>query len=303
MIKKYGLSGKKFKKKLPLFILTLPALIYVIIFNYVPMYGLAIAFQDYRASRGVWGSEFVGLKHFIRFVSYPDFWRLLRNTLALSLYSLVTFPIPIVFALLLNEMKNQRFKKGVQMISYAPHFISTVATCGMIILFVDKDGFIGQLYGFVTGQGKNLLAVPELFGDIYVWSGVWKHLGWGAIIYIAALSGVPAELVEAAKIDGANRLQVIWHINIPSIMPTIIIMFIMEMGRVLSVGFDKVFLLQNDLNLDVSNVISTYVYRIGIIGGQFSYSTAIGLFNTLANVLMVLLTNFICKKLSGTGLW
>ena len=295
--------AKKFKKFWPLFTLMLPAIIYVIIFSYGPMYGLIIAFKNFRPKLGYWGSEWVGLQHFRRFLSYPDFWELIRNTLSISIYSFLTFPIAIIFALLLNEVKNERFKKTVQMVTYAPHFVSTVVLCGMIALFVDRDGILGRMYEMVTGESQNLLTIPKFFSSIYVWSGVWQGTGWGAIIYMAALAGVPAELVEAARIDGAGRVKVIWHVNIPSILPTIVIMLIMNTGHILSVGFDKIYLLQNNLNLDVSSVVATYTYQIGLIGGQYSYSTAIGLFNTLVNVSMILLSNTICKKLSGTGLW
>lgn len=294
---------KKLKKYWPLYTLILPALIYLIIFCYVPMYGIIIAFKNFKPKLGYWGSEWVGLKHFIRFISYPDFWKMIRNTLSISLYSLATFPCAILLALSLNEVKKIRFKKAVQMVTYAPHFLSTVVMCGMITLMVGREGIIGRLYEMFTGTSENLLTVPQFFSSIYVWSGVWQSTGWGTIIYIAALSGVPGELIEAAKIDGANRLQVIRHINIPCILPTIIIMFIMNTGNILSVGFEKIFLLQNDLNLEVSKVISTYTYEIGLLSGQFSYSTAIGLFNTVVNIIMILIVNTICKKISGIGIW
>ncbi len=252
---------------------------------------------------GYWGSEWVGLEHFRRFLSYPDFWKIIRNTLSISLYSLATFPCAIILALLLNEVKNIRFKKTMQMVTYAPYFLSTVVMCGLITMMVGREGLFGRLYGMFTGQSENLLTIPGYFSSIYVWSGVWQATGWGIIIYIAALSGVPGELVEAAKIDGAGRLKIIRHINIPCIMPTIVITFIMNTGSILSVGFEKIFLLQNDLNMQASNVISTYTYQVGLLGGQFSYSTAIGLFNTAVNVVMLLFANTICKKVSGTGIW
>lgn len=300
-LKKTGIS--RIVKCWQLYVLILPALIYLIIFDYGPMYGIIIAFKDFRVSKGYWGSEWVGLKHFIRFLSYPDFWKMMKNTLAISLYGMVTFPFAIVLALLINEIRNTAFKKTVQMITYAPYFLSTVVMCGMITLFVGREGVIGQLFTLVTGESVNLLTKKEYFASIYVWSSVWQHTGWGTIIYLSALAGVPGELVEAAKIDGANRFQVIRHINIPCILPTIVIMFIMSTGSVLSVGFEKIFLLQNDLNLDVSRVISTYVYEIGLAGGQFSYSTAIGLFNNVVNIIVILIANKISKKVSGIGIW
>lgn len=300
---KSNVERHSLKKCWPLYLLMAPAVLWTFQFCYRPMYGIIIAFKDYKTKLGYWGSEWVGLKHFIRFLEYPDFWKLIRNTLSISLYSLATFPCAIILALLFNELKNAKFKKVVQMITYAPHFLSTVVMCSMITLMVGREGPIGYLFYLITGESKNLLTVPEYFSSIYVWSGVWQGIGWGTIIYLAALAGVSPELIEAARIDGANRLQVIWHVNIPCIMPTITICFIMSMGGVLSVGFEKIFLLQNDLNLETSRVISTYTYEIGLIGGQISYSTAIGLFNTLVNLFMITLANKVVKKLSGTGIW
>lgn len=294
---------KNIKKYWQLYLLVLPAIIYVLIFSYGPMYGIVIAFENYKPKQGYLGSEWVGLEHFIRFLTYPDFWKLIGNTLRLSLYSLLTFPCAIILALLINEIKHNKFKKTVQMITYAPHFLSVVVMCSLVIMMVGRDGPLGQLYAFFTGESENLLTIPEFFSSIYVWSGVWQSTGWGTIIYLAALSGISPELIEAAKMDGANRMQVIRHVNLPGIKPTIVIMLIMSMGQILSVGFDKVFLLQNDLNLGVSSVISTYTYQIGLIGGQFSYSTAIGLFNNIVNVIMLLIANTTVKKLSGTGLF
>lgn len=294
---------KKYKKFWQLYLFLLPALVYEIVFAYGPMYGIIIAFKDYKANLGYWGSEWVGLKHFIRFLNYPEFWKLIRNTLSISLYSLATFPIPIILALLINEVKNTRFKKTVQMITYAPHFMSTVVVCGLIKMLVGREGPLGLLCEFIMGQSQYLLDVPAFFTSIYVWSGVWQNMGWNTIIYLSALSGVPQELIESAKIDGATRWQVIRCINVPCILPTIVITFIMSTGSVLSVGFEKIFLLQTDLNVEVSRVISTYTYDIGLIGGQFSYSTAIGLFNNLVNVAVVLLVNKIAKKISNIGIW
>lgn len=296
-------KGRKVIKYWQLYMLLLPALIYIIIFCYGPMYGIIIAFKDYKVKLGYWGSEWVGLKHFIRFLTYPEFWKLVKNTLSISLYSLATFPCAVILALLINEINNNRFKKTVQMVTYAPHFLSTVVLCGMVTLFVGRDGMLGQLYELITGQEENLLYIPEYFSSIYVWSGVWQSTGWGTIIYLSALSGVSQDLIESAKIDGATRLQVIRYVNIPCILPTIVIMFIMNTGTVLSVGFEKIFLLQNDLNMETSRVISTYTYDIGILGGQLSYSTAIGLFNNVVNVAVILLANKLAKKLSGTGIW
>ena len=295
---------KRFLKNWQLYALLLPAVIYVFIFSYMPMYGVQIAFRDYRTSLGIWGSEWVGLKFFKQFVNYPNFLLLLKNTLSIGLYSIATFPCSIIFALMINEVKNVKFKKTVQMISYMPHFLSTVVICSMLTLFLnEKTGVINTIIEALGGTRQEFLTIPSLFNDIYVWSGVWQGLGWGAIIYIAALSNVPSELVDAAKVDGANRLKVIWHVNIPSIMPTIVIMLVLSCGGILAVGFEKVYLLQNSLNLSSSQVISTYVYEIGIRGGQFSYSSAIGLFNNLVNVTILGIVNVVAKRLSGTGIW
>lgn len=299
-MKKRVRNAKKFAQ---LYLLLIPALIYILIFSYGPMYGIIIAFKDYRPKLGYLGSEWVGLKHFIRFFTYPEFWKLIKNTLGISLYSLATFPCAVIFALLLNEIQATKFKKTVQMITYAPHFLSTVVIGGLITMLVGRTGVLGGLYTFFTGESQDLLTIPQYFSSIYVWSGVWQSLGWSSIIYLSALAGVPQELVESAKIDGAKRAQIIRYVNVPCIMPTIVIMFIMSTGGVLSVGFEKIFLLQNSLNMETSRVLSTYTYEIGLIGGQFSYSTAIGLFNNLVNVVMILFANTIAKKVSGIGIW
>ncbi len=294
---------QKLRKYWPLYLLLAPAVIYLIIFNYGPMYGVQIAFKDYRASKGIWGSEWVGLKHFIRFVTYPNFWKLIKNTLSINLLGMCMFPISVILALSLNEVPWPKFKKTVQMLTYAPYFLSVVVLCGMVTMFVSRDGLIGQLYGLITGEPTNLLGKAEYFPWIYVLSNVWQSTGWGTILYLSALAGISPELVEAAKIDGATRMQVIWHVNIPGILPVVIMTFIMSTGNMLSVGFDKIFLLQNQLNMETSEVIASYTYQIGLVGGQFSYSSAIGLFNTAVNLAVLLLVNKIVKMLSGTGIW
>lgn len=294
---------KRYKKYWQLYLLLLPTLFYIFVFEYGPMYGIIIAFKNYKPKLGYLGSEWVGLKHFVRFWTYPEFWKLIKNTLGISLYSLATFPCAVILALLINEIKNTRFKKTVQMITYAPHFLSTVVVCGLIRMIVGREGPLGQLYGLVNGQSTNLLNLPSYFSSIFVWSGVWQNIGWNTIIYLSALSGVSQELIESAKMDGATRTKIIRYVNIPCILPTIVITFIMRTGSLLGVGFEKIFLLQNPLNMEVSRVISTYVYDIGLIGGQFSYSTAIGLFNNLVNLLMIFIVNRIAKKVSGIGIW
>ncbi len=282
----------------------LPSLVYLFIFAYIPMYGVQIAFRDFSPRKGIWGSEWVGLEYFKRFIEYPNFKFLMMNTLRIGLYSLATFPCPIIFALMLNEVRSSKFKKSVQMISYIPHFLSTVVVCSMVTLFFNqKTGVVNAIIEFLGGTRTDFLTKASYFEDIYVWSGVWQGLGFGAIIYIAALASVPMEQIEAARIDGATRLQIIWHVNIPYILPTIIIMLIFSCGGILGVGFEKILLLQNDLNLSRSQVISTYVYEIGIRGGQFSYSSAIGLFNTIINVTILAIVNEIARRFGETSIW
>lgn len=295
---------KKFKYNWQLYVLLLPAVIYVIIFNYQPMYGIQIAFRDFKVKAGIWKSEWVGLEHFIRFINYPNFWLMMKNTLVLGLYGFATFPISIIFALLLDETKNLKFKKTVQMITYMPYFLSTVVVVAMLSLFCDVDsGIINMLVEFFGGQRQDFMTSPEHFPSLYVWSGVWQGFGWGAIIYTAALSGVSSELIEAARIDGANRLKIIWHVKLPAIMPTIVIMLIFSCGGILNVGFEKIFLMQNALNTSVTTVFSTYTYEIGLRGGQFSYSTAVSLFNTVVNLVILTIVNTVAKKTTEIGIW
>lgn len=293
-----------FTRNWQLYILLLPAVIYLFIFNYKPIYGVQIAFRDYSTKAGIWKSTWVGLKHFRTFLNFPNMIMLLKNTLTLGVYTLATFPCAVIFALMVNEVKNTKFKKMVQMISYMPYFLSTVVVCSMIVLFFNqRTGVVNALIEMLGGSRVDFLTVPEYFADIYVWSGVWKNIGFNSIIYIAALTGVPSELQDAAKVDGANRFQVIWHINIPHIMPTVIIMLILSCGSIMNIGFEKVLLLQNSLNLSASQVISTYVYEVGLRGGQYSYSSAIGLFNNIVNIVLLVIVNFIANKASGTGVW
>lgn len=279
---------------------------YLIIFKYLPMYGVQIAFRDYAPAKGITGSPWVGFKHFQKFISNYQFKQIVWNTIAISLYQLLTFPLPIVLAIFLNYVKKERFKKAVQMVSYAPHFISTVVMVGIIIQFLDaRSGVVNALITAVGGEAKNFMAYPEYFRHIYVWTGVWQGIGYSSIIYIAALSGVSAELHEAAIIDGANIVKRIWHVDLPAIRPTIVIMLIMQCGSILSVGYEKIYLLQNSLNRNQSEIISTYVYKQGIAAAlpQYSYSTAIGLFVAIVNVILLILVNQITKKLGETSLF
>lgn len=269
------------------------------------MYGVQIAFKDFSTSAGIWASKWIGLKYFLRFFDYPYFWRILWNTVSINLYSLAAgFPAPILLALMLNELRGKAFKRTVQMVSYAPHFISTVVICGMINLFLDDDyGLVNTLMAMAGIPAVNFMSEPKWFSTVYVWSGIWQGVGWGTIIYLAALAGISPELVEAARIDGANRFRIMCHVNIPGILPTVIVLLILNCGQMLSLGFEKVWLLQNKLNLDASEIISTYVYKIGLGSGEFSYSTAIGLFNTVVNLVLLILVNSLARRTSDYALW
>ena len=296
--------GKSIWKHRAYYVLMLPAVIYVAIFCYGPMYGIQIAFQDFRPVLGYSGSPWVGFKHFIEFFQGPNFWRMLSNTLTLTLYSLVVgFPIPILLALLLNEVK-EKFRKPVQTILYAPHFISVVVMVGILnLIFSPSMGLVNNIIQALGGESVYFMTQPGAFRHIYVWSGIWQEMGWNAVIYIAALSTVDEELHEAARIDGASRLQRIWYINIPWILPTIIILLVMRVGSLASVGYEKIYLMQNDLNIEVSEVISTYVYKRGIVNTNYSFSTAVGLFNNLINILLLVLANLFARKTTKTSLF
>ena len=298
--------GKQLKKSWPLYILLLPAIIYTVVFSYVPMYGVQIAFKNFRPSLGINGSEWLDplFKNFTRFFTYPDFWKMIKNTLAITLYSLATFPCAIIFALMLNEVRQLWLKKSIQMVTYATHFLSEVVVCSLVIMMLDRaNGPINNLIALLGGERFPFMTEAKAFPSIYVWSGVWQNLGWNSILYISVLASISPEIVDAAKVDGASRLQIIRHVNIPGIMPTIAITFIMSVGGLLSVGYSKIYLLQNDLNISASQVISTYVYEIGILGGQYAYSTAIGLFNNVVNIICLLIANAVVKKLTDTGLF
>lgn len=287
-----------------LYILIAPATIYYAIFHFWPIYGIQIAFRNYKAKLGISGSTWVGLAHFERFINGPNFWKLLQNTLSISLANLIFgFPVPILLALTINELRGKRFKRIVQTVSYAPHFISTVVMVSILQIFLNANtGIINKLLGLIGAGPFDFLGHGPWFSSIYVISNIWQNMGWNSIIFLAALSGVDASQTEAAMVDGASRLQRIWYINLPAILPTIITMFILNSGKVMAVGYEKAYLMQNALNLDYSEIISTYVYKVGLINSQFSFSAAVGLFNSLCNVALLLLVNFISKKLSDTGL-
>lgn len=288
-----------------LYALISPVIAYYVLFQYVPMYGIQIAFKDFIATQGIWGSPWVGFEHFDRFFNSYYFWRLIKNTLGIGLYSLaVGFPIPIILALLMNEVRAERFKKFVQTITYAPHFLSTVVVVGMMMIFLSpRYGIINHFIEMVGGQPINFMTEPSWFKSLYVLSDVWQTMGWSSIIYLAALAGIDNQLHEAARVDGATRLQRIWHINIPGIMPTIIILLILNMGSIMGIGFEKVLLMQNNLNMESSDIIATYVYRMGIQNAEYSFSAAIGLFNSVINFILLVVVNFISKRVSETSLW
>ena len=300
--KKKGLSALKQYKNL--YIMLIPVVVYYIVFHYVPMLGNIIAFQDYKISRGILASNFVGLKHFEAFVNDVYFWRLLRNSLVINLYNLVLgFPAPIIFALLLNEVQNKKFKKSVQMITYIPHFISAVIVCGLVTSFLANDGVINAVINSFGGENIQFMTVPSYFPMIYAVSGIWQNLGWNSIIYLSALSAIDQELYEAAAIDGASRWKQTLHITLPGILPTISILLIMQVGSMLSVGFEKIMLLYNPSIYETADTISTYVYRQGILGANYGYSAAVGLFNSIINFILLVFANFVSKKSTGTGLF
>lgn len=294
---------KLFKTNWSLYLLVLPAIIYCILFYYAPMYGVQIAFRNFRPQRGITGSEWVGLAHFIKFFNFPNFWMLLKNTLVISAWSIATFPFAVILALMINEVQNDKFKRSVQMITYMPHFISTVVVVALVnIMFARGTGVINNIVEALGGTRTDYLQTPKYFVALYVGSEAWQNTGWNAIIFLSALSTVSPEHVEAARIDGANRLQINRHVYIPTILPTIIIMLILRCGSVLSIGYEKIYLMQNPLNLDVSQVISTYVYEQGLVSGQYSYSAAIGLFNNIVNIILLLTVNSISRKVSDISI-
>lgn len=293
------------KRDIALWLFVLPGLILTFIYSYIPMYGVQIAFRKYNPKLGFSGSQWVGLQHFIRFFNSPYFVTTIKNTFILSVYSIIVgFPIPIIFALMLNSFRHKKYTKVIQTVTYAPNFISTVVMCGMLILFLSPSvGFVNTIIKYFGGDAINFMAEESYWRHIYVWSGVWQGMGWSSVIYFAALSGVSPELHEAAICDGATKFQIVRYIDLPSILPTATILLIMNCGSVLSVGFEKVFLLQNNLNKGVSEVISTYTYQVGLIDNNLSYSSAIGLFNSVVNAIILIAVNKIADKLSGTSLF
>ena len=299
--KRLAIDFQKHKYK---YLLILPIIVYLILFCYKPMYGLVIAFKNYRPTRGIWGSNWVGFLWFETFFKDPYFWRLLRNTFTISgLTILFGFPAPIILALLLNEVRSNKFKRTVQTITYMPYFISLVVTCSLLKIYCMENGLFPQIMELFGAQRQNLLANPKYFYPIYILSDIWQGIGWNSIIYLAALSGIDQEQYEAARIDGANRLQQVIHITLPGLMPTITILYILRMGNILNVGYEKILLLYNPSTYEVADVLSTYTYRTGLENQQYSLSTAVGLFNTMVNVVFLLITNYISKKSTESGLF
>jgi putative aldouronate transport system permease protein len=293
-----------YKKHTIIYWMLVPVILYYILFHYVPMGGLVIAFKDYRPARGILNSAWVGLEHFRTFFSSYYFWSLLRNTLTISISSLVFgFPAPIILAILINELRQKRFKKMVQTVTYMPHFISTVVIAGLVVDMVSTDGVITNILAFFGMKPHNLLTVGRLFAPIYVLSDIWQNIGWGTIIYLAALTGISMELYEAAEIDGAGRFRKIINVTLPGITPTIVTLLIMRVGAIMTVGWEKIVLLYNPAIFDQADVISSFVYRNGLLNANYSYSAAVGLFNSIINAILLFLANFVSKKLNETSLW
>lgn len=288
-----------------LYLMLLLPLAYLIIFAYVPMGNLVIAFQDYSVRRGVLDSEWVGFKHFENIFSTPIFAQLLRNTLALSIYSFIAgFPMPILLALALNESRNKWFMKTIQSITYAPYFLSTVVVVSIMIQFFHtRTGLVNNIIQLLGGSPRNFMGEVESFRHLYVWSGVWKSTGYSAVLFMASLASVDPSLHEAAILDGANRSQRVWHVDLPTILPTVVISMILSLGSLMNLGYEKAYLMQNDLNSSVSEILSTYVYKRGLQDIQYSYSTALGLFNSVCNLVLICLANFIARRVGETSLW
>ena len=293
-----------FRKNWLIYLMLVPVIVYLLIFCYAPMYGIVIAFKDFKPRLGIMGSDWVGLKYFKEFVGSVFFGRTLKNTLMLSgLNLLFGFCAPIVFAILLNEVRNLRFKKVVQTVTYLPHFITTVIIASLILIFTDSDGFITQIVNSITGHEGTLIGDKHMFRPIYVISDIWQSFGWGSIVYLAAIMGINPELYEAARIDGANKFKQIIHVTLPGMLPIIVIMFIMAVGGLMNVGWEKAFLLQSPVTYDTSDIISTFVYRKGFEDMNYSYSAAVGLFNSVINLILLAGANFMSRKVNGNSLW
>ena len=293
-----------FRKNWLIYLMLVPVIVYLLVFCYAPMYGIVIAFKDFKPRLGIMGSDWVGLKYFKEFVGSVFFGRTLKNTLMLSWLNLLFgFCAPIVFAILLNEVRNLRFKKVVQTVTYLPHFITTVIIASLILIFTDSDGFITQIANSIIGHEGSLIGDKHMFRPIYVISDIWQSFGWGSIVYLAAIMGINPELYEAARIDGANKFKQIIHVTLPGMLPIIVIMFIMAVGGLMNVGWEKAFLLQSPVTYDTSDIISTFVYRKGFEDMNYSYSAAVGLFNSVINLILLAGANFMSRKVNGNSLW
>lgn len=293
------------RKNWELYFFVLPCLLWFIIFKYIPMYGVQIAFKDFVATRGITGSEWVGLKHFVRFFESYNFWPLLQNTIGLSLLQLIVgFPLPILIALMLNQLTSARYRRFIQTVIYAPHFISTVVLVGMLFVFLSpRSGLLNHLLVMLGGEPIFFMGDADWFRPLYVLSGVWQETGFATIVYLAALAGISPDLHEAAIVDGASKWKRILHVDLPGILPTIIILLILAVGNVMNIGFEKALLMQTDLNKSTSQIIQTYVYEMGLVRAQYSFSAAVGLFNSIINLVLLLTVNRIARKLSDTSLW
>ena len=293
-----------FKRNKYIYLMLLPVMAYYIVFHYIPMYGAQIAFKDYIPSRGITGSPWIGFENFQDFFNGLYFWRLIRNTLAINVLDVIFgFPAPIILALLLNELTSERFKRTVQTITYMPHFISLVVVVGMVIDFLARDGLINQLLATIGIPATPFMQQPEFYWGIYVASDIWQGIGWGSIIYLAAIASINPTLYEAAKVDGASRFRQILHVTLPGIMPTIIILLILRLGTMMTLGYEKAILLYNPLLYERADVISTYVYRQGILDANYSFSAAIGLFNSAINFALLIAANYMSRRYSETALW
>ena len=302
--KKKGSLIKDLRRHWAAYLMLIPAVVLLFIFSYIPMYGIVIAFKNYKPQLGIWGSPWVGLEHFAKFFTSAHFPVLLRNTLSISVYSLLAgYPCSIILALLLNEVRCAKYKKVVQTISYMPYFISSVVVCGMLKSFLSYDGMFNALNNLMGREPISFLSEPKYFQHIIVWAGVWQGMGWNSIIYMAALSAIDTQLYEAARIDGCGRLRQAWHVTIPGIMPTVIMLLIMSVGSILTVGTDNILLLYNPMTYETGDVFGTYTYRLGIRGGQYDYTAAVGLAETVVGFIMIVIVNWISRKTTEQSLW
>ncbi|ULT57554.1 ABC transporter permease subunit [Neobacillus drentensis] len=295
---------KRIMENYELYLFLLPAIVYFIVFQYIPMYGVLIAFKDFTPSLGILGSPWVGFEHFERFFHSYQFWDLIKNSLGLSIFQLIIgFPMPIIIALLLNQMIHEKYKRFVQTVIYAPHFISIVVLAGMMFVFFSDKGLINSVVTLFGGKAVAFMSEPDWFKPLYIGSGVWQETGWACIVYLAALAGVSPEIHEAATMDGANKWQRILHVDIPAIMPTAIILLILSVGNLMNIGFEKAYLMQTPLNQPAAEIIPTYVYKVGLQQAEYSFGAAVGLFNSIINLILLFIVNKTAKKLSGSGLW